>query len=178
MFSYDTSDDDFDADIASLEPSRRERLFRPRRLYDVSDPISFRQLYRMPIEAVNYLEEQIGHELESQTNRNHPLTPREKILSYLNFLGGNLYYHNVKNINGPSSSTICRIVKDVTNVILSWEEMNPVIRWPANVLEDVVRPFKDIAGMPAVVGAIDGTHEKLSPPTMYEEAYINRHHDH
>lgn len=45
-------------------------------------------------------------------------------------------------------------------------------------LGNIVRDFRDVADIPGVCGAIDGTHMKVRAPTENEWAYINRKGEH
>lgn len=50
------------------------------------------------------------------------------------------------------------------------------IQWPCTP-EDIERTeseFKELAGFPGVVGAIDGSHVKIQAPSVHETEYINR----
>lgn len=48
-----------------------------------------------------------------------------------------------------------------------------LIRWPPN-LKNTEKDFKEIAGFPGVLGAIDGTHIKICPPAAQHNDYLDR----
>lgn len=51
------------------------------------------------------------------------------------------------------------------------------VKWPENQveLENIRDTLHAIAGMPALIGIVDGTHIRINRPTLHEEQYINRH---
>ena len=50
-----------------------------------------------------------------------------------------------------------------------------IIKWPTeNEMRDICRKFQQKAGIPNVIGAIDGTYVKIDAPKEHPEEYINR----
>jgi nuclease HARBI1 len=98
-----------------------------------------------------------------------------QILTFLRFVGTNSFYHGIRDVNGPSIQTVGRVIQRVGNAI--FEMRNQFIKWPQNP-ETLARDFYEIAGIPSVVGAIDGCHILVSPPKEDEISFVNRHHTH
>jgi hypothetical protein len=98
-----------------------------------------------------------------------------QILTFLRFVGNNSFYHAIRDVNGPSTHTVGRIIRRVANAIFGIK--NDFIQWPANP-ETLAQGFYQIAGFPSVVGALDGSHVPVSPPKEDEASYLNRHHTH
>ena len=135
----------------------------------------FRERYRVPKSVVDFLEQKYHDQLEFKTKRNQCLTPRQQILVFLHFLGTNSFYHVIRDCHGIGTNTVLRIVHKITEIL--YNERETFIHWPANSSR-IARQFFDIAGMPNVCGALDGSHVTVSPPKDVEESYVNRHHTH
>ena len=135
----------------------------------------FRERYRVPRGVVDLLEERLGPTLQHSTRRNNALTAREQILTFLHFVGTNSFYHVVRDCHGLSTNTVYRITHDVISAL--FELKNEFITFPANP-HAAAGKFKDVAGIPFVAGAVDGTHVRVFPPKEHEAAFVNRHHEH
>ena len=62
----------------------------------------------------------------------------------------------------------------MTNAIIDWEEENPQIGWPENVLHGAEK-FREVAGILAIAGCIDGTHVLIEPSSENEWMFLNRY---
>jgi hypothetical protein len=140
----------------------------------VTDKV-FRERYRVPRSVVDFLEERYKEKLKPETLRNKSLSARQQILIYLHFIGTNSFYHVERDVHGVGTNTVFRVVHKVTEVL--YADREAFIHWPANS-SSVARKFYEIAGMPSVCGAIDGSHIRVCPPKAVEESYVNRHHYH
>ena len=71
-------------------------------------------------------------------------------------------------------STVCRTVRRVARALCA--HMNDFVFMPMDnkKLNDTRQKFHEMAGFPDVIGCIDGTHIKIAPPTVDENAYVNR----
>ena len=43
---------------------------------------------------------------------------------------------------------------------------------------EIIRDFHEVAGMPCVIGAVDGSHINVKAPSEEEWAYVNRKGNH
>lgn len=82
----------------------------------------------------------------------------------------------VGDAHGLSTATVSRCAHNVVN-ILNRTYFNAVIRWPNNCA-NISQKFYQKAGMPSVIGCVDGTHIPIKTPTEDEVQYVNRHGDH
>jgi hypothetical protein len=61
--------------------SRAPKLFK-KRDFDENVPESvYRERYRVPKEAIDFLEERLSPILQHRSNRNHPLTCRQQVIT-------------------------------------------------------------------------------------------------
>ena len=71
-----------------------------------------------------------------------------------------------------TESTVWRAVKEITHCF--FEHQSKFIVWPKpEELSSFEEKFKDRAGFPGTIGAIDGCHIKIHPPIGNQMAYRN-----
>ncbi|XP_062609331.1 putative nuclease HARBI1 [Saccostrea cucullata] len=75
---------------------------------------------------------------------------------------------------GFHKSSVSRSVRDVSQALVNISSQ--FIKWPSpNEKVIIKKGFYSIAGFPAVVGAVDGTHVRIIAPSDHEPAaYVNR----
>jgi hypothetical protein len=81
----------------------------------------------------------------------------------------------LRDSHGPSTESVFRIVHRVLDVLIQLK--TELIRWPEDCRK-VAAQFYSIAGFPMTIGALDGTHVRVSPPLEDEAQFVNRHHQH
>ena len=173
MFSSSEEEEEED-DLFPEALQRLPRTFQDRRLLEIEGNVQhFRERFRVPKELAMQLIARLSDQLAHPTARNHALRPQEQVLTYLHYLGTSSFYHVMRSSHGMSSSTVCRIVRSVTDAILTLESEE--IHFPSNPIA-TANDFKKIANFPSVVACLDGTHILVEPPAGDEGAYINRHH--
>ena len=59
------------------------------RLFDIENPPEFREKYRLPVEAFEYLFCAVGQQLEHKTKLNRMLTARQQLRYVFTFLAQN-----------------------------------------------------------------------------------------
>lgn len=174
MWSSD-SESDFEEEVVIM---RRRRLFRPRVNYTFQTVFEFNERFRLSGIKLQELCERIGHVLQHDTARNHALTVPQQIQAALHWLGTGAQYHAVGDMHGISKATICRSVhrtiRAINDILL-----HQVVCWPnQNEIRNIVQRFNLIAGMPMVIGCIDGTLINIDAPSENEEAFVDRHGNH
>lgn len=133
------------------------------------------QQVRVPEEVVSFLEERLADQLSYPQKRKGMLTVREQLLLFLHFAGTNSFFHVIRDVHGPSASTVCRTIHRVASAISSLQP--EVISWPPDTAS-VATKFYQLAKFPRVAGAVDGTHIPVTPPKAQEDDFVNRHHQH
>ena len=104
------------------------RVFLPRCHFEVDG--DWNQRYRLQEGTVNMILERIKPRL-ILANRKGTISPRQQLLTALRFYSTNSFYHVVRDAHGPSESSVCRIVRRVTESINA-EFFEEAIKWPAN----------------------------------------------
>lgn len=98
-----------------------------------------------------------------------------QILLYLRYVGHNGFYHTIRDAAGPSTHTVGRVVRRVSEAL--FDLRHEFIKWPEQP-ENLAQNFYSIAGFPSIAGAIDGCHVLVIPPKQDELSFLNRHHTH
>ncbi|CAG2202153.1 HARBI1 [Mytilus edulis] len=97
-------------------------------------------------------------DLERGTNKETALSVEQQVMIALRF-------HN--------KSTVSRVIDRVTDSLVAMKD--DFISWPDNQRKNVIRAgFYEKAGFPNVVGCIDGTHIRITGPSIDEPAFVNR----
>ncbi|XP_035278886.1 putative nuclease HARBI1 [Anguilla anguilla] len=116
----------------------------------------------------------------SPTNRNNPITLEIKVLTTLRYLVTVKMQLCIADELGISQSSVSRISHQTINALSRPHILRQFIRFPLDVrqLQRNKAHFMAIAGLPGVVGAIDGTHVQIIAPSQDEHAFVNRKKNH
>lgn len=122
----------------------------------------FRRRFRLTKTTVVFLYSLIGAELEPLlTREGFTISGMDKILVTLRYYATASYHIVTADFYGISESSVCNIVPIVSDKIAALSER--FIRMPATdaEIEQNKINFVSVAGMPATIGAIDGTLVKI-----------------
>jgi hypothetical protein len=102
--------------------------------------------------------------------RGRPIAPQLELLATLRFYATGCFLREVGDLLGISEMSASRIVHKVTYLIAGLRAT--YIKFPSNEeLPLIKRDFYNIAGMPGVIGCVDGSHVPIKRPITddYEE---------
>lgn len=122
----------------------------------------FRRRFRLSKAAVEFLYSLIGAELEPLVTREgFTISGMDKILITLRYYATASYHLVTADFIGVSDASVCNIVPIVSDRIAALRER--FIQMPLTdvEIERSKREFFAVAGMPATIGAIDGTLVKI-----------------
>lgn len=172
MFSSDSSDTE-----EEIIQYRRIRTFRPRSDFGyIENTYEYNERFRLSFNQFQNLLENIAPYLQHRTARNYALTPKQQLEIALHWFGTGTQYHAVADMHGVSKASVCRSVRNVVHGINN-TFFRERVKWPNN-LNDVVHHFHEIAGMPLICGAVDGTLIRIDAPSEHEVAFVDRHGKH
>nr|CAI5840292.1 unnamed protein product [Callosobruchus analis] len=154
----------------------RQYRFNIRKDFAFLTDNEFNERFRLNRCQLENLLRDIGPRLANTTVRWYGLTPPQKTLIALHWLGNGGQYHGVCDMHGVSKMTVCRCVHDTVNAV-NEIKFDEIVSWPHNMF-DVVQRFYAIAGFPEVCGAVDGTLLTIDAPRINEPAYVDRHGKH
>ncbi|XP_050710334.1 putative nuclease HARBI1 [Eriocheir sinensis] len=153
------------------------RRYLPRKdVFEALDDAELLRRYRLDRAGILFVTDLVRRTLESPTMRNNPYSAELKVLITLRYLATVKMQQCSSDDFGPSQPTISRVITQTLDALCSKEIITRFIRFPTAGPEIQQRKaaFMAIAGMPGIVGAIDGTHIRIVAPRDYEEEYVNR----
>ena len=118
--------------------------------------------YRLNREGIKLVVELVRDAITSPTNRNNPISPEIKCLATLRYLAtGKMQLWNADDL-GISQPSVSRAINQTINGVTRPHIIQQFIQFPLDIqqLHRIKANFMAIAGMPGVVGVIDGTHIK------------------
>lgn len=153
--------------------NHRMRNVKPRvTLESLSDDEIFK-ICRMPRDAVLELHDMLYADLARSTNRSAAIPVETQILVALEFFSSGSFQWTVSQCTGLSQPSISRIISLVTEALC--RHINLFIKFPTTnaELQKEKQSFHALAGIPNVVGCIDGSHILIQAPAQ-DVPYINR----
>ncbi|XP_052261620.1 putative nuclease HARBI1 isoform X1 [Dreissena polymorpha] len=107
------------------------------------------------------------------SDRSHSLNVRTKLLVTLRYLAKGDFYSEVGDLHGVSRSSVCRCIQQVISAIN--RNLNN-ITFPTSLhdLAATKQKFHRVAGIPNVIGAVDGTLIPIQAPSENPQTYVCR----
>lgn len=167
--SSSSSSDESSEDSDNDGRGRRKKIFRKRQNFNLFD---LTPRFRFSRAGMDRILERIRPMIAHNSDRNMALSPEHQLALALRYLGGTGFMLTVGDAHGPSKATVSRTVHRVVQAIND-AYFDEVIRWPDDAADTIVKFYK-IAGMPSVIGAVDGTYIPIKKPKIDEHQYINR----
>ncbi|KAL4702659.1 hypothetical protein ACJJTC_012288 [Scirpophaga incertulas] len=155
---------------------RKERTVRSRPdHFNMWNSKDFHRRFRLMKESVQDLLSIIEDKIKHKTQRNQCISPMLQLLITLRFYATGSFYITVGDFGGIHSSTICCIIKKVTEAIASFRPMFITLPRSDEDIRKSQEEFYKIARFPRVISAIDGTHIRVqSPGGNTAEEFRNR----
>ena len=127
---------------------------------------------------IEELHEQIGPGLEPRTHRNKAIPAINQICCKLSYYATGTFQAVLGDGLGIHRSSVSLIITRVTNAICTLT--NRYIKFPETIEDQqrVKQQFHELAGLPKVLGAVDGTLINIVAPCENENVYISRKGNH
>ena len=123
---------------------------------------NFRKRFRLTKSSVIYLHSLIGADLEPiKTRVGFTLSALDKILITLRYYATACFQQVAADFYGVVESTVCKIVPIVSDKIASLRATFIHMPTTDDEMDQTKQDFFRVAGMPAIIGAIDGTLVKI-----------------
>ena len=131
--------------------------------------------FRVSQETFFYICTEVHSEIERQNTRfRKAVSVQKRVAITLWVLATQCEYWSVGHLFGLARCTVCRIVHETCRTIVK-VLLPKYIRFPVGEsLAETVKGFLDNWGIPQCVGAIDGSHIPVRPPSMNHTDYYNR----
>ena len=101
------------------------------------------------------------------------MSPLLMILICLRFLAGDSYYHIVADTLLVSKASVSRAIHRVVDAICLIAKEEIYLPSPTDLIATKMS-FKEFAGMPHIIGCVDGTFVHITKPTINAHEYICR----
>lgn len=170
LFEFPTSSSSSD-DENLIEPTRIKKIYRPRINFSFNRLWAFTDRFRLSSDEIENIVQNIGPQLQHNTDRNSALSPTQQLLLAIRYLAGGGFMITIGDAHGPVKSTVSRSVHAVVNAINN-RYFNEIVKWPDNIGE-VVAAFYKIAHFPCCIGAIDGCQILIKRPVKDEHQFVN-----
>ncbi len=159
--------------INVLDVSADKRLCpsRPVPLDDLTETEFFHR-YRFSKDSFRRIVDIFRMDLEHPTKRSNAISAELQLCVALRFYATGSFLEVIGDTVCTSKASVSRIVDRVTSVICA--RLSDFVKFPNNVLP-LQSGFHNIARMPGIVGAVDGTHVRIVAPSGDQEPYyVNR----
>ena len=151
--------------------NERRRVYRQRKLLECLSDFEIIQNCGMPYWGLRDLID-LYSSLEGKRLTAIPL--ETKVLTYMSYLRSGNFQWSMGTLSGSSQSSVSRIIEDCTRVTLGFSK--EVITFPHTTegRNQIRQRFFNYAGIPNVLGLIDGAHVEIKAPHIDEHIYVNR----
>lgn len=120
---------DFDTDSEDEDQGPLPKIYRKRQYYELEN---LHEKFRLNRQQLQRLLETVGPFIESETGRNHALNSTDKLLITLRFYASGGFYNLIGDAQGPSKSSVCRSIHEVTKAI-NIQMFQDSIKFPDNL---------------------------------------------
>lgn len=155
--------DALEAEIHLVTDGRKNYTVQQRfNAMDIYNENEFRRRFRLTKTAVEFLYSLIGADLEPLVAREgFTISGMDKILITLRYYATASYHLVTADFHGVSDASVCNIVPIVSEKIAALRDRFIRMSSTDAEIEKSKREFFAVAGMPATIGAIDGTLVKI-----------------
>jgi len=138
------------------------------------------RMFRLSWPAVDMLIRVVGDAIKRRKTAyaiacgKHSISVEKKVLILLYYMGTQASDYAIAHKFGVSDSSVHRCVHELVNVI--YEDLQAAfIKWPKGQYDEtVIAGFHEKQRIHNVIGAIDGSHIKISSPSKQPADYVNR----
>lgn len=134
---------------------------------------AFRENFRMTRGTFRYILNVCESMRRLDTNMRKAIPLHKRVAIAIYRLATSAEERTVANVFGVSRSSVNLIVKEFCEVVVRLLEPRYVRMPKAHELAEHLRQFEAVAGFPQVVGALDGCHIEVCPPSEHAVDYHN-----
>ncbi|XP_025154163.1 putative nuclease HARBI1 isoform X2 [Harpegnathos saltator] len=131
--------------------------------------------FRMKRSTFQILLELLRPSLWKQSNRygRQPISPEKQLLIAIRIMATPNSYRCVSDRFNVGKATAWRSVQKIVHAL--YKKITSFIKWPTiEEAQQSMDTMEQQYGFPNVIGAVDGTHVKITAPQEHSESYINR----
>ena len=133
-----------------------------------------KEKFRLSSRSIFKLKRKIKWRIKRRTKRSFALSPLLQILICLRYLAGGCYLNIIADTLKVSRASVSRSVTTVCSALC--EVACQYIRMPSSeaVIDEVKQKFKELAGMPSILGCVDGTFVRIAKPLLNPFEFVCR----
>ena len=132
--------------------------------------------YRLPSAEIRRLVEVVAPHVRRPTQRNFALSPEVQVLAALRFYACGSIFHMVGDGTALSKASVSRCVAAVTPILVRHARQHIQLPTTREEVRAVHQGFYDMAGIPRVMGLLDGTLIPLHNPVLVDPCWVCRKH--
>ncbi|XP_063771012.1 putative nuclease HARBI1 [Pseudophryne corroboree] len=153
---------------------RRPRIFRERTGMEGLTDEEVVERFRLTKSTIIDLYELIRVDIDPLTQRSHAIPGIVKLLNCLHFFSSGSFQTKASAIGGVSQSTFSRFLVPVIQALK--KHVHTFISFPTDKAgwQQLKHGFRQVSGLPHVMGVLDCIHIALSAPHEREEIYRNK----
>ncbi len=130
------------------------------------------QKFHLPLKQIQQLLHLVGPTLSRQTRWSYPLSPGIQLLAALCFYAVGSLLEVVGDGYGLSKTLVRRRVHSVTNILLHHATVYICLPLVRHEVMEAHQGLHAIAGVPQVIGLVDGTLVPIATPSALDQAFI------
>ncbi|XP_061103953.1 putative nuclease HARBI1 [Conger conger] len=143
---------------------------------DVLSDRALQRKYRLPRSAIQHLIQLVVPQIRRATRCNYALSPEVQLLAALRFYAVGSFREVVGDGTGLSKALVLRSVAAVTPILLRHARQHIKMATTREDVRQVHQGFHAMAGIPRVLGLVDGTLIPLLNPSLVDPSWICRKH--
>ena len=155
-------------------PNRKRKVYyEVRNHFDFKTDTELYERYRFQRDSVQYISDLVVDDLPAYENGcGRPVEPIVQVGCFLRYVASNCFQQVLGDTFNISQSTVNRSIWNVCDALLL--HLNEFIKWPnGNEVNNHKRHFLSKFGLPNVIGALDGTHIRITEPSLDGNSFIN-----
>ena len=143
---------------------------------DVLSDRALQLKYRLPRTEIQRLIQLVVPHIRRATRRNYALSPEVQLLAALRYYAVGSFQEVVGDGTGLSKASVSRSVAAVTPILLHHARQHIKMATTREEVRQVHQGFYAMAGIPRVLGLVDGTLIPLLNPSLVDPSWICRKH--
>ncbi|XP_062384538.1 putative nuclease HARBI1 [Sardina pilchardus] len=143
---------------------------------DVLSDRAVQEKYRLPRATIRRLVTLVTPHIQRATRRNFALSPEVQLLAALRFYAVGSFLEVVGDGTGLSKASVSRSVAAVTPILLRHARTHIKMPTTRDEVRQAHQGFHAVAGIPRVIGVVDGTLIPILNPSLVDPCWISRKH--
>ncbi|XP_019380091.1 PREDICTED: putative nuclease HARBI1 isoform X2 [Gavialis gangeticus] len=160
---------------ARARQQAQARVYQPHQTFEgLSDRVCI-QRYRLTADAMYHLCDLLRGSLGASQNTNFALSVPDKVSTALAILASGSFQRFAAQTTGVGQSTASRVLGQFLEALIPHTPDYITFPTDPSTQGQTMRDFLEIANIPQVLGAVDGTYVNIKKPAQDSHTFVNRH---